>query len=123
MSIHHTSTCGRCQHRQRIWGASSSVCGSGHTTDQPVRGAGLDDVSVVPIHFSVPSLTRCQGNEEHKDRALGIAVADCRRHRRKPFVGIALYWLSVCRAYSITEYTDIELILDNLVVVKPSGSV
>jgi hypothetical protein len=65
---------------------------------------------------SVSDLTGCEGDEEHEDRALRVAVANGRRHRGKPFLRIAL---CIVRTDWQTEYrqTDVVLILDNLVVV------
>lgn len=42
----------------------------------------------MPEPWSLP--TRCDRDEELEDRALGIAVTNCRRYRGKPLLRIAL---------------------------------
>jgi hypothetical protein len=63
------------------------------------------------------SLTRCKRNEEHEDGALGVAVANCRRDRGEPFLGIALQVLLVYHWYTAIWCTNVEFILDDLVVM------
>jgi hypothetical protein len=61
-----------------------------HRPTNATRGPGL--CSVVPVCPTVSSLTGCQGNEEHKDGAFGIAVANGRRHGGEPLFGVALWF-------------------------------
>jgi hypothetical protein len=64
----------------------------------------------------VSSRTRCEGNEEHEDRALWVAVADCGRHGGEPFLRVALLFMSIVLLVQLHS-TDIEFILDDFVVV------
>jgi hypothetical protein len=69
-----------------------------------------------PCYF-ILGLTRCKRNEEHEDGALGVAVANCRRDRGEPFLWVALKLLLVCLWYTIVWHTNVEFILDDLVVM------
>lgn len=63
------------------------------------------------------SHTGCQRNEEHEDGAFGVAIANCGRDGGKPFLGVSLDAELVKLDWYTFRYTDIEFILDDLVVV------
>lgn len=66
--------------------------------------------------------TGCEGNEQHEDGALRVTVANSGRHGRKPFFWISLHSWLVCIEADATMDTDIEFILHDFVVMKPSAN-
>ena len=80
---------GRCQRQQQIWGESSSVGGSGRTTDLQGR---IEDLVMVSLHLErvVRRQTRGESNKEHEDGSLRVTVANGGRDGGKPFLWVAL---------------------------------
>jgi hypothetical protein len=68
----------------------------------------------------VSNRTGGEGNEEHEDGTLWVAVANGRRDGREPFFRVALLFMSTLRLSQL-HCTDVEFILDDFMVMQRSG--
>jgi hypothetical protein len=89
---------GRCQRQQRIWGESSSVGGSGRTTDLQGPIEGLVVVSLC-LERIARRPTRGESNEEHEDGSLWVTVANGGRDGGEPFLWVALLVIGMNSAF------------------------